>query len=123
MHTVGKSAIGWLARRLGRAARLSTLTLLTLSLSSPLGADPPPVRTGKLAQARAGHTATLLADGTVLITGGRRKNHDILASVERVDPVTLRVRKRKSEEGVRSVREGSEGGVNLRKGSGLDFDK
>jgi len=47
------------------------------------------MRLGKLAQARAGHTATLLADGTVLVTGGRDKDADILSSAEVWDPTTL----------------------------------
>ncbi len=48
------------------------------------------VHLGKLAQSRAGHTATLRADGTVLITGGRGKNHDILDSAEVFNSQTLR---------------------------------
>jgi len=47
------------------------------------------LRVGKLAHARAGHTATLLADGTVLLTGGRDKHRDILDSAEVFDPTTL----------------------------------
>ncbi len=47
---------------------------------------------GKLELARAGHTATLLPDGSVLITGGRRKERDILNSAEIFDPQTFRSR-------------------------------
>lgn len=40
--------------------------------------------------ARAGHTATLLADGTVLVVGGEdlSPNREMLASVERYDPAS-----------------------------------
>ncbi|MBL9027589.1 MAG: hypothetical protein JNL21_35685 [Myxococcales bacterium] len=40
--------------------------------------------------ARAGHTATLLADGSVVVIGGERlaANRDMLASVERYDPAS-----------------------------------
>lgn len=41
-----------------------------------------------LAEARNGHTATLLADGRVLIVGGARPVHQHLTSVERFDPST-----------------------------------
>jgi N-acetylneuraminic acid mutarotase len=41
---------------------------------------------GPLAEARNGHTATKLADGSVLVVGGARPVHQHLASVERFDP-------------------------------------
>ncbi|MCC6338100.1 MAG: hypothetical protein IT380_29410 [Myxococcales bacterium] len=41
-----------------------------------------------LAEARNGHTATLLDDGTVLVVGGAREQRTHLASVERFDPKT-----------------------------------
>jgi hypothetical protein len=41
---------------------------------------------GSLADARNGHTATKLADGSVLVVGGARPVHQHLASVERFDP-------------------------------------
>ncbi len=45
---------------------------------------------GSLAERRAGHTATLLGDGRVLIAGGY--NAEYLASLEIVDPSTKRLR-------------------------------
>lgn len=39
-----------------------------------------------MADARNGHTATLLDDGTVLVVGGAREQRTHLASVERFDP-------------------------------------
>jgi RHS repeat-associated protein len=43
---------------------------------------------GPLTQARAGHTATLLSDGTILLAGGASST-GVLSSAERVDPATL----------------------------------
>jgi len=45
-------------------------------------------RTGDMLQARAGHTATLLADGTVLVAGGGTTPTDFLDSAELFDPNT-----------------------------------
>lgn len=47
------------------------------------------LRLGTLAQARAGHTATLLSDGTVLLTGGRGPDKEVLSSAEVFDPTSL----------------------------------
>ncbi len=44
--------------------------------------------TGKMHQARAGHTATLLSDGTVLVAGGGSSPSDTLRSAELYDPQT-----------------------------------
>ncbi|MFZ5443045.1 MAG: kelch repeat-containing protein [Myxococcota bacterium] len=41
-----------------------------------------------MSEARNGHTATLLLDGTVLVVGGAREQRQHLASVERFDPKT-----------------------------------
>lgn len=40
--------------------------------------------------ARSGHTATLLRDGTVLVTGGMLRNGDFTATAETYDPATSR---------------------------------
>lgn len=43
-----------------------------------------------MAEARNGHTASRLADGSVLVVGGARPVHHHLSSVERFDPVANR---------------------------------
>ena len=43
---------------------------------------------GKMAAARANHSATLLSDGRVLIAGGTGARHSVLASAEIFDPKT-----------------------------------
>jgi hypothetical protein len=50
--------------------------------------DPIWTKTGFLAKARGLHTATLLTNGKVLVTGGTNGEHAILASAEIYDPVT-----------------------------------
>lgn len=44
--------------------------------------------TGEMVMSRYDHTATLLADGRVLVAGGRGSNDDVLASAELYDPET-----------------------------------
>src|SRR5438046_6803985 len=66
------------------------LLALALSVASPASAQAPgtwaPI--ADLNQPRAEHTATLLANGTVLIAGGRDAADQALASAELYDPVT-----------------------------------
>src|SRR2546428_14039130 len=67
-----------------------SLGIVTLAIATPLWAQEP--RTwapmGNLTQARAGHTATLLADGTVLIAGGKDAACQPLAMAELSDPAS-----------------------------------
>jgi len=59
-------------------------------------AQTPLMKTGSVVQGatmlspRSGHTATLLADGRVLIAGGMRRNQDFYRSAELFDPATGR---------------------------------
>ena len=46
------------------------------------------IRTGSMHTERSYHTATLLANGKVLVTGGRNAAENVLASAEIYDPVT-----------------------------------
>ncbi|MFN8512683.1 MAG: kelch repeat-containing protein [Chloroflexia bacterium] len=46
------------------------------------------VAVGSMVSGRKGHTATLLADGTVLVVGGVADGRQTLASAERYDPAT-----------------------------------
>src|SRR5437762_1666909 len=66
------------------------LLALTLGIASPASAQAPgtwaPI--ADLNQPRAEHTATLLANGTVLIAGGRDAADQALASAEIYDPAT-----------------------------------
>src|SRR5437899_184787 len=66
------------------------LLALTLGIVSPASAQAPgtwaPI--ADLNQPRAEHTATLLANGTVLISGGRDAADQPLASAEIYDPAT-----------------------------------
>src|SRR2546422_768046 len=91
---------GLRATRRTKAARSTTkviklprpwwLLALTLGIASPASAQAPgtwaPI--ADLNQPRAEHTATLLANGTVLISGGRDAADQPLASAEIYDPAT-----------------------------------
>src|SRR5437667_6560430 len=81
------SGRSYLSRLLPRPA---WLLALTLGLASPASAQAPgtwaPI--ADLNQPRAEHTATLLANGTVLIAGGRDAADQPLASAEIYDPAT-----------------------------------
>src|SRR3989475_2489784 len=79
----------YLSRLLPRRA---WLLALTLGLASPASAQAPGTWApmANLNQPRAEHTATLLANGTVLIAGGRDAADQPLASAEIYDPATGR---------------------------------
>src|SRR2546427_1118441 len=66
------------------------LLALTLGIASPASAQAPGTwaSIADLNQPRAEHTATLLANGTVLISGGRDAADQPLASAEIYDPAT-----------------------------------
>src|SRR5919109_1580984 len=70
-------------------ATTSVLAAMVLR-GSPLS----PPQSGKVTPAqamlepRSGHTATLLADGRVLVVGGMRRNQDFYRSAELYDPAT-----------------------------------
>src|SRR5947207_10630870 len=66
------------------------LLALTPGIVSPASAQAPGTRASiaDLNQPRAEHTATLLANGTVLISGGRDAADQPLASAEIYDPAT-----------------------------------
>src|SRR3989442_1135298 len=83
------------SRRVQSPSRLLAISLgiVTLAIATPLWAqelpEPGTWRTvAALNQARAGHTATLLADGTVLIAGGKDAAGQPLASAELYAPAT-----------------------------------
>src|SRR5438093_6728799 len=81
------SGRSYLSRLLPRPA---WLLALTLGLASPTWAQAPGTWApmANLNQPRAEHTATLLANGTVLIAGGRDAADQPLASAEIYDPAT-----------------------------------
>src|SRR5436309_2399446 len=81
------SARSYLSRVLPRSW---WLLALALGLASPASAQAPGTWApmADLNQARAEHTATLLANGTVLIAGGRDAADQALASAEIYDPAT-----------------------------------
>src|SRR5438046_9489527 len=81
------SARSYLSRVLPRSW---WLLALALGLASPASAQAPGTWApmADLNQARAEHTATLLANGTVLIAGGRDAADQPLASAEIYEPGT-----------------------------------
>ncbi len=74
--------------------RIAILLVSTLLASFPLDVKPIPsdhsgtIRpAAAMLEARSGHTATLLPNGKVLITGGMRRNQDFYRSAELYDPL------------------------------------
>jgi len=64
-----------------RSSSLSTSTSASLAPGSLSPASP-------MLQPRSGHTATLLANGKVLVVGGMRRNQDFYKTAELYDPAT-----------------------------------
>jgi len=58
---------------------------------------------GQMIEPRSGHTATLLPDGKVLITGGMRRNQDFYKSAELYDPATGKFQRAAGEMNERRV--------------------
>src|SRR5213594_2797004 len=76
--------------RSSRPVRRIWLLAAALLFATPLWAQEPGtwVPMANLNQARAGHTATLLANGSVLIAGGRDASGHALSDAEIFDPST-----------------------------------
>jgi Galactose oxidase, central domain len=79
------------------SALISLGLLVAFSVVIPLSGDPPKQQaigqitpTSSMNVPRAGHTATLLRDGTVLIAGGMLRNGDFSSTAEIFDPKTNR---------------------------------
>jgi hypothetical protein len=79
-------------RRARRTAAVRSLVTLRTILLAPSATRAGWLPTGYLAEGRAFHTATRLADGTVLVAGGYGENSRPLASAEIYDPATSRWR-------------------------------
>jgi hypothetical protein len=82
---------GWVLITGGREKRPNGITLLRSQAAEIYEADPDKFTpTGSMADARAGHTATLLNDGRVLVVGGidASDGFDNLATAELYDPAT-----------------------------------
>jgi len=74
-------------------ARLAFLFVPSLAVTLGSNANPQKkagqiVPSASMNVARAGHTATLLRDGTVLIAGGMLRNGDFTSTAETYDPKT-----------------------------------
>src|SRR5207245_10723230 len=68
--------------------RPTTTRVLLVALLLMMAAAGPAQATGSMATPRLGHTATLLADGPVLVVGGLGGVGEVLASVDVYDPAT-----------------------------------
>jgi WD40 repeat protein len=78
-----ETAVHWQILEGGKRLRL---VVMPLGLRYPLVVDPSWTTTGSINTARVDHTATLLPNGKVLVTGGRGNGNNSLASAELYDP-------------------------------------
>src|SRR6266850_1840758 len=87
--TPTKKVAMWLVCRsswTSRTSRMPALVLLVSSIVLPSASAQTFTPTGSLNVARAGHQATLLADGHVLVTGGYDASGNAIAQAELFDP-------------------------------------
>ena len=81
---IGRQPFGLILALLG----LMSVAMFALEPLALAQVDPSWIPTGSLNIARVYHTATLLPNGKVLVTGGRGYNYEALNSAELYDPAT-----------------------------------
>lgn len=84
-----EDVVRWVLSEEWTGVRKLVLELMSAGLSYPIAIDPGWMATGNLSAVRIHHTATLLANGKVLVVGGTNANESVcLSSAELYDPAT-----------------------------------